>query len=140
MRAAAPKGVIAAYVWDYAGRMDMLRHFWDAAVALDPTALSLDEGNKFPICQPESLTALWKEAGLTDVSTRRIDVPTTFSDFEDFWNPFLGGQGPAPTYALSLGEKDRNALREMIRSRLPISSDGSIHLIARAWAVQGRSN
>jgi trans-aconitate methyltransferase len=140
MRAAAPKGVIAAYVWDYAGRMDMLRHFWDAAVALDPTALSLDEGNKFPICQRESLTALWKEAGLTDVSTRRIDVPTTFSDFEDFWNPFLGGQGPAPTYALSLGEKDRNALREMIRSRLPISSDGSIHLIARAWAVQGRSN
>lgn len=140
MRAAAPKGVIAAYVWDYAGRMDLLRYFWDAAVALDPKALSLDEGNKFPICQPESLIALWKEAGLTDVSTRRIDVPTAFSDFEDFWNPFLGGQGPAPTYVLSLGEKDRNALREMIRSRLPISSDGSIHLIARAWAVQGRSN
>ncbi len=139
MRAVAPNGVIAAYVWDYAGRMDLMRHFWDAAVALDPKALSLDEGNRFPICQPDSLTALWKEAGLTDVSTRTIDVPTAFSDFEDFWNPFLGGQGPAPTYALSLGEKDRSALRELIRSRLPISRDGSIHLIARAWAVQGRS-
>ena len=139
MREAAPHGVVAAYVWDYSGRMELMRHFWDAAIALDPKALPLDEGRRFPICQPEPLFALWEGAGLTEISTRAIDVPTVFTDFEDFWNPFLGGQGPAPTYVLSLDESDRNALREKVRAGLPISKDGSIHLIARAWAVQGRS-
>ena len=137
-RVVRPGGVAAAYVWDYAGRMELMRHFWDAAVALDPEARSLDEGPRFPICRPEALADLFSGAALSAVETRPIDVPTVFRDFDDFWSPFLGGQGPAPGYAMSLDEERRAALRDRIRSRLPVEPDGSIRLIARAWAVRGR--
>ena len=138
MRNVAPKGIVAAYVWDYSGRMELMRHFWDAAVALDPAAAELDEGRRFQICRPERLESIWREAGFTDVKTQAIDVPTVFRDFDDYWTPFLGGQAPAPGYAMSLKEERRDALRDRIRHGLPSSSDGSIPLIARAWAVQGR--
>ena len=138
-RVARPGGVIGAYVWDYAEGMELMRCFWDSAVALDPAAQDLDEGPRFPICRPEPLSQLFAEAGLAGVETRAIDVPTVFRDFDDYWKPFLGGQGPAPGYALSLDEVRRGALRERIQSRLPISQDGSIHLMARAWAVRGEA-
>ena len=68
-----------------------------------------------------------------------IVVPTVFTDFDDYWSPFLGGQGPAPAYAMSLCDEDRAALRERLRARLPVDDDGSIRLTARAWAVRGTS-
>lgn len=135
-RAVRPGGTIAAYVWDYAEGMGLMRHFWDEANALDP-ALDLDEGQRFPICQPGTLAALFRAGGLVDVAVRAIDVPTPFRDFDDYWAPFLGGQGAAPSYAMSLGEDHRAALRERIRAGLPFAPDGSIHLTARAWAVKG---
>jgi SAM-dependent methyltransferase len=131
-------GVVAAYVWDYATGMQMMRHFWDAAGALDPRARELDEGERFPLCRPDALTALFEGARLSGVRVRAIDVPTRFRDFEDYWAPFLGGQGPAPGYAMALDEPRRLALRERIRAGLPYASDGSIPLTARAWAVFGR--
>ncbi|MCI0440586.1 MAG: class I SAM-dependent methyltransferase [Chloroflexi bacterium] len=137
-RVARPGGVVAAYVWDYAGEMQLMRRFWDAAVSLDPKALDLDEGRRFPICDPEPLSSLFLAAGLEDVEVRAIEVPTVFESFDDYWSPFLGGQGPAPGYAMSLSEEHRAALRERIRSSLPVSRDDSIRLIARAWAVRGR--
>lgn len=131
-RVARPGGTIAAYVWDYAEGMAVIRHFWDAAIALDPAAAELDEGRRFPLCQPDTLRDLW--AGLHEVTVRAIEVPAVFADFDDYWTPFLGGQGPAPAYAMSLTEEHRRALREELRTRLP---DGSITLTARAWAVRG---
>jgi SAM-dependent methyltransferase len=136
-RAARPGGVVAAYVWDYAGEMQLMRHFWDAAVALDPQALELDEGRRFPLCQPDALAELFHQAGLQSVETRDVTVATDFANFDDYWSPFLGGQGPAPTYTLSLGEQQQAALRERLRQQLPVAPDGSIHLVARAWAVRG---
>ncbi len=136
-RIVKPGGIVAAYVWDYAGKMELMRCFWDAASALDSAAHELDEGRRFPICQPRPLTDLFAQAGLHDVEIRSIDVPTDFRDFNDYWSPFLGGQGPAPGYAMSLSEERRCALRERVRSKLPIAKDGAIHLIARAWAVKG---
>ena len=136
-RATRPQGIVGAYVWDYAGDMQMMRHFWDAAVATDPNAASLDEGRRFPVCHPEPLADLFRRAGLHDVITRPIDIPTNFRDFGDYWTPFLGGQAPAPGYCMSLSEDRRAALRDRIRANLPANSDGSIHLIARAWAVRG---
>jgi len=136
-RVTRPRGVIGAYVWDYAGEMQLMRHFWNAAVALDPNAAPLDEGRRFPVCSPEPLAALFRKAGLAEVNTRSIDVPTIFRNFDDYWTPFLGGQAPAPGYCMSLSEDGRVALRDHIRANLPIKSDGSIHLIARAWAVRG---
>jgi SAM-dependent methyltransferase len=136
-RAARAGGTVALYVWDYAGRMELIRRFWDAAAANDPAAAALDEGVRFPICAPAPLSTLLAGAGLADVATFAIDVPTVFRDFEDYWSPFLGGQGPAPGYAASLAEERRAALRERIRAQLPVGPDGSIRLTARAWAARG---
>jgi SAM-dependent methyltransferase len=136
-RVTRPGGRVAAYVWDYAGRMELIRRFWDAAVALDPAAGELDEGRRFGLCRPEPLARLFRGAGLVEVAGRAIEVPTRFRDFDDYWTPFLGGQGPAPGYALALDEGRRAALREALRARLPVAADGSIQLVARAWAVAG---
>jgi hypothetical protein len=70
-----------------------MRYFWDAVVALDPAASSLDEGPRFPICQPERLMQLFRTEGLPEVEVRMIDIPTVFRDFDDYWSSFLGGQG-----------------------------------------------
>ena len=137
-RVAATGGTIAAYVWDYAGKMELMRYFWDAAVALDSGAAKLDEGTRFPLCRPEALSGLFASAGLRDVEVTAIDIPTPFASFEDYWRPFLGGQGPAPAYAMSLDESARARLRDRLRERTPVQADGSIALTARAWAVRGR--
>jgi SAM-dependent methyltransferase len=138
-RAVRACGVVAVYVWDYADRMQLMRYFWDAAGALNPAARDLDEGRRFPLCRPEALADLFSEAGLREVETRALDVPTVFRDFDDYWSPFLGAQGPAPGYCMSLPEDQRAALRERIRADLPVRLDGSIHLVARAWAARGRA-
>lgn len=129
-------GAIAAYVWDYAGRMDLMRFFWDAAIDLDAGAAKLDEGVRFPVCRPEALERLFTSAGLEEVAVKAIDIPTPFADFDDYWQPFLGGQGPAPAYAMSLDEAPRTRLRDRIRERLPTGADGTISLTARAWAAR----
>ena len=136
-RSVRPGGLVAAYVWDYGGGMDLLRHFWAAAAEADPAATALDEGRRFPDCRPEPLHSLWTGAGLTDVSTIPIEVPTVFTDFADLWNPFLSGQGPAPGYVASLTPAARDRLREALRTRVPVAPDGSVPLMARAWAVRG---
>lgn len=138
-RATRAGGTVAAYVWDYAGDMQLMRRFWDAASALNPAARDLDEGLRFPVCRPDPLRALFEGAGLRNVMTQAIDVPTMFRNFDDYWSPFLGGQGPAPGYCMSLPEPDRAALRERLRSSLPTDSAGEIHLTARAWAVRGNA-
>ncbi|MCZ4316534.1 class I SAM-dependent methyltransferase [Comamonadaceae bacterium G21597-S1] len=130
-------GTVAAYVWDYAGRMDLMRHFWDVAAALDPAAARLDEGVRFPLCRADALQAAFVDAGLRQVAVTPIDVATRFADFDDYWQPFLGGQGPAPAYAMALEPQARAALRDTIRTRLPLRADGSVDLLARAWAVRG---
>jgi len=130
-------GTIAAYVWDYAGRMELMRIFWDAAAELDPAAAKLDEGVRFPLCRPEALERLFTGAGLEDVEVKAIDITTQHPDFDDYWQPFLGGQGPAPAYAMSLDEPARARLRDRVRERAPAAADGSISLTARAWAVRG---
>lgn len=133
-----PGGTVAAYVWDYSGEMQMMRRFWDAAVALDPAAREKDEATRFPLCNPGPLEALFREAGLADVEVKPIDAPTRFFGFDDYWEPFLAGMGPAPGYNMSLTEGKRAELREKLRGTLPVANDGSISLVARAWAVRGK--
>lgn len=137
-RVVRPGGIVAVYVWDYADKMELMRYFWDAAIALNPAAKALDEATRFRICAPEPLAQLFTQAGLHQVETRAIDTPTVFRDFDDYWTPFLSGQAPAPGYTMSLDEQQRARLRELLRSRLPTASDGAISLVARAWAVKGR--
>jgi len=137
-RVARPGGTIAAYVWDYAGEMQLLRSFWEAVEALGPVAAELGEGRRFPIANPDALARAFTEAALEKVETRPIDIPTVFRDFDDLWSPFLGGQGPGPAYVAALSDQGREELRDRLRQSLPVGADGRISLIARAWAVRGR--
>jgi SAM-dependent methyltransferase len=136
-RAARPGATVAAYVWDYGGGMPMLTTVWDAVVVLDPAAAALHEAGRFPGSEPDALRALFAAAGLRAVELRDVVVPVDFASFEDYWAPFLAGTGPAPAYIATLDDTDRSALRDAVQDRLPIEDDGSIHLIARAWAVRG---
>ncbi|MDI2126008.1 class I SAM-dependent methyltransferase [Yinghuangia seranimata] len=137
-RVVAPGGQVAAYVWDYSEGMGFLRHFWDAASLVDPSAAALDEGRRFPVCRPEPLRALWAGAGLVDVAVAPIDVPTVFPGFADLWEPFLTGQGPAPGYVSTLAPAARDRVRDALARAVPARPDGSIALTARAWGVRGR--
>ena len=135
-RAVGPGGTVGAYVWDYgAGGIGLLRAFWDVAVELDPAAAPLDEDTRFPLCREAALAAAFE--GFGGVETASITVPTVFRDFADYWTPFLGGQGPAPSYLAALPADRRDALRDTLRDRLPRDADGTIPLTARAWAVRG---
>lgn len=74
---------------------------------------------------------------MSDVKTKAIYAPTGFADFNDYWSPFLSGQGPAPGYCMKLPEDARGVLRERLRESLPATRDGKIALMARAWAARG---
>lgn len=127
-------GLLSFYVWDYpGGGMGFMRAFWRAAVALDPAAAELGEGRRFPFCNPEGLTALCAAAGWPPVTVAPIEVETRFASFEDYWQPFTLGAGPAPGYCASLPEEKRAALKERLRQEL---GDGPIAFTARAWGVR----
>ena len=132
-------GLAGAYVWDYAVGTEFLQHFWAEAAASDPRATALDERTRFPLCEPTALASLFRAAGFADVDTMALDIPTAFVDFDDFWRPFLGGTGPAPSYVTALEPQQREDLRRRLARRLPAERDGSIRLRARAWAVRGIS-
>jgi SAM-dependent methyltransferase len=136
-RACRTGGIVAAYVWDYPGGMQLISRFWDVAEALDPAVRSDSEGVRFGFCRPEPLRVMFGAAGLADVSVDSVVVPTVFHDFDDVWSPFLRGTGPAPAYATSLDDTRRADLRAGLRAALPPDGDGSIRLTARAWTVRG---
>ena len=137
IRVTKPGGKVALYIWDYAEGMAMMRHFWDAAIAVSPHDAKLDEAERFPLCQPEPLATLWQDLGLKAIDVRAIDIPTVFEDFADYWTPFLGKQGAAPTYLISVDAETQEQIRARLQSRLQPAADGTIALTARAWAVQG---
>lgn len=132
------EGLVAAYVWDYGDRMQMMRQFWDAAAAIDPAARAFDAGAQFAICKPDNLRSLFATTDLTEIEVIPIDIQTRFSDFDDFWLPFLGAQGSVSKYLRSLNDDQRHAIQQQLLQQLPINPDNSIHLSARAWAIKGR--
>jgi ubiquinone/menaquinone biosynthesis C-methylase UbiE len=138
-RVAVPNGVIAIYVWDYAEGARFLREFWDAAIELDPEASTYDQARRFPLCNPEELRKAFNAAGVAQVTTAALEVSTRFADFDDYWQPFLMGQGSAPTYLATRDESTKKAIRERLRQSLPTGPDGAIELPARAWAARGEA-
>lgn len=133
-------GWVAIYVWDYAGKMEWLKYFWSVAVMLDETAHQYDEGQRFPICQPDKLHNLFKKGELRQIEVRSIDVPATFDNFEHYWDVFQIGSFPAPAYLKALSADQRTQFKDKLRSTVPRQNDGSIQLITRAWAVRGQKN
>ncbi len=136
----AAHGAVSACVWDYGGRMEFLRSFWDLVVATDSTARELDEGGRFPLCRPDALTDLFRAGGLSDVRCEPLEIPTEFTSFDDYWRPLLGGSGPAPSYVASLDAGRRATLARKLEEALPRGPGGTIALVARAWAVRGTAN
>jgi len=130
-------GTVAVYIWDYAGKMDFLRHFWDAAAEIKSEALGLHESIRFPDSNAGELKRLFEKAGFVDIETTAIEINTEFRDFDDYWKPFLGGQGPAPSFVSSLDEDKKSKLQHSLKVRLPAQLDGSISMVARAWAAKG---
>jgi SAM-dependent methyltransferase len=125
-------GPICAAVWDYPSGMEMLKVFWESVRALDAGAQGVDE-SRTRLCGPGELEALWREAGIGKVETRRLEIKTEFASFEDYWEPFLAGIGPTGAYAAKLDTDGKERLREHLRQKL----QGRLTLDARAWAVRG---
>jgi SAM-dependent methyltransferase len=124
-------GVVAACVWDNVDGMGMLRPFWQAAMELDP---SVRDESHTAGSRPGDLERLMREAGLEDVQPAILEAAVTYPSFEDWWQPFLLGVGPAGAHAASLAPPRLAELRELCRSRLPA---GAFALPARAWAARG---
>lgn len=136
-RVTRPGGRICAATWDYGDRMQMLRIFWDAAVELDAKAQRADE-KYMPLCRAGELSSLWKEGVLTNVEEQPLEIAMRFRSFDDFWEPFLAGQGPAGAHVEQLAPDRRIALRDHVKRLLPEGAQqGAFELRGRAWAVRG---
>jgi len=137
VRVTKPGGRMAAAVWDYGDGMRMLRVFWDAAIATDAKAEALDEKH-MRLCRRGELAELWKTAGLVDVVEQPLEIPMRFASFDDYWEPFLLGQGPAGNYVRELPPAGRSALKAEVKRRLVVIAENKpIELPARVWAVRG---
>jgi len=134
-RVTKPGGTVAAAVWDYAADMQLLRRFWDAAVAIDPRAAELDEGRSMPYCTPDALGHLW--SAFDDVQVSSVVVSAHYADFEDLWRPLEGGVAPSGAYTASLPPARRTALKAELEQRLGVSCE-PFELTARAWIATGR--
>ena len=136
-----PRGLTAAYVWEYAEGMEFLRSFWDEAAASDPRAAALDEGRRFPLCRTTPLASLFRAGGLAQVETEPLEIPTDFATFDDYWTPFLRGTGPAPSYVGSIDPLDHELLRERLRRRLKVEATGALNFgRARGRCVVSRTD
>jgi SAM-dependent methyltransferase len=129
-------GTVAAAVWDYAGEMTFLRRFWDAAVAVDPSAAGRDE-RLMPFCAPAELESLWSATGLAGVGVSPVVVSARYEGFEDLWEPLERGVGPSGAHVGGLGPDQRLALKHELRRRLDVA-DEPFELTARAWIAAGR--
>ena len=104
---------------------------------MSPSDAKLDQAERFPLCRPGPLQALFEASGLKSVTVRAIDIPTVFRDFDDYWRPFLGRTGAAPSYLASVGVEVQERIRRYLKSRLASTPGGPIELSSRAWGVQG---
>ena len=131
-RVTRPGGAVAACVWDFGGGMQLLRLYWQSVRTIDPGA----DAETSPFGERDRLEALLRDSGLADVEVDGLEVSTRYEDFDELWNSFLLGVGPAGQYAVGLPPERQEAVRQEYHRRLG-EPEGSFTLDARAWAVRG---
>ena len=133
-------GLIAATAWDVSGGLVFNRIFWDAAAILDPQAETLRQrAFTRPLTRPNELAQAWRAAGLTDVRPGELTIRTEFSSLDDFWAPFVGGDGPVPAYFRQTAPDMQNRIKDAVhRAYLGGDDDGPRSYAATAWVVSGR--
>ena len=134
-----PGGTAAGYIWDYRGRMDIIRLFWAAAREVDSEAAGHDEDNRFDLGAEAALRTLFVDSGLEDVDVQGIEISMDFENFGAVWETLQGGQGPAPTYLAALGARQQAEFREALAHQMPAGPEGKVRLGARAWTARGRA-
>lgn len=138
-RVACPGAVVAAATWDFRGGVVAHRMFVDTAAALDPAADALRARHcTRPLTRPGELAAAWQDAGMADVREATLTIRMDFAGFDDFWEPYTGGQGPSADYVTALDPAARDRLRDGLRRAfLDGAPDGLRSYAATAWAVRG---
>ena len=137
-RVTRPQGIVSACVWDYDRGMQMLRFFWDEAVAFDPTIEPKDERH-MKLSHQGELGDLWGQAGLINIKEEPLTIDQAYSSFNNYWEPFTKGAGPGGAYVVSLSQERREQLEARIRKRLlGDRGDGPFKLTATAWCVRGQ--
>jgi SAM-dependent methyltransferase len=132
-RVTRPGGAVAACVWDHAGGRGPLTAFWHAVRALDPAA---DDESGLAGVREGHLAKLFGQAGFGRVQATTLTVTVRYARFEQWWEPFTFGVGPAGAYVASLDQEHREALRERCRQLLPAEP---IDISAAAWAAVSRT-
>jgi len=132
-RVTRPGGMVAACVWDHAGGRGPLAAFWSAARELDPAA---DDESDLPGVREGHLAALFAQAGLGQAKVTTLTVRVRHAGFEQWWEPFTLGVGPAGAYVAALAPDRRSELRERCRRLLPA---GPVEISATAWAATCRT-
>lgn len=136
-RVTRPQGVVSACVWDYNEGMQMLRFFWDEAVAVDPAIEPKDERH-MKLSRQGQLGDLWTKAGLVNVQEAPVAIDQVYASFDDYWEPFTKGAGPGGAFVVSLAPDRRQQLEGRMRKRLlGDRQDGPFTLKAKAWCVRG---
>lgn len=130
-RVTRPGGVVAACVWDHAGGQGPLSLFWEAARQLDP---DVDDESLLAGTREGQLGELFEAAGLRQIQEAALSASLQHPTFEEWWQPFTRGVGPAGSYVASLDADRQAGLRERCRTLLPVAP---FELMARAWAARG---
>lgn len=139
-RVTRPDGTVAATVWDFRGGLVYQRLLWDTAAGLDPQAgLVRDRLFSGALALPTGLLDVFDATGLADLRRASITIRMDYADFNDYWQPMLGGQGPVGSYVAGLATDKRRLIEDAVRRAYCSGSpDGERSLTGTAWAVCGR--
>ena len=137
-RVTQPGGVVAAAIWDFRGGLVYQHLFWNIAALLDPEAgIIRDRLFSTPLALPDGLIRLFASGGFLQPERGSLTVRMDYADFDDYWRPLLGGQGPVGTYAAGLPPERRTRIEEAVRrAYLAGGPDGPRSMTATAWAVR----
>ena len=130
-RVTRPGSVVAACVWDLAGGHAPLSPFWTAARQLDP---DVADESRLAGARQGHLAELFAAAGLREVEGSSLEVSLEHPTFDEWWEPYTGGVGPAGSYVASLGPDQQAELRDRCRALLPAEP---FVLTSRDWAARG---